>query len=358
MTRYVYAGASTSTGRGTPHRPEGIFIYTMDPQTGALTLVTGVESGPNPSFLALHPSRRYLYCVNETGEGAASSFSIDPASGGLTRMNGYPVMGSSPCYISISGDGRWALVANYSSGNVSVLPIGPDGQLGELAFSDQHQGASRVNERRQEGPHAHSVIFDPTNRFALSADLGTDQIFVYTLDAETGALKPNAFPFVSAEPGAGPRHLAFHPNQRFLFAANELNGTVTAFAWDKEAGSLALLLSYPTLPEDFKEYNLVADIHLTPDGRYLYVSNRGHNSLAVFEVNAETGDLRQVGDVSCGGNWPRNFALDPEGNFIIVANQESSTLNVFQVDQATGMPTPVGEPVSVPNPMFAMVVDF
>ncbi len=353
MTRYVYVGSETRTEGG--HRREGITVYRMDPESGQLTQVQKAESGETPSFLAVHPNRRFLYAINEVREGRATAFAIDPASGQLRLLNTAPVKGLGPCYISITADGRWALVANYGGGSVSVLPIQPDGTVGAAAATVQHQGKGD-DPKRQEGPHAHSIIPSPDGRFVLAADLGTNRVYVYRLEKD-GTLTPNDPPALVAEPGAGPRHMAFHPNGRFLYVANELNNTVVVYAWDAAAGTLKKLQALPTLPEEFQSYNIVADIHLTPDGRYLYVSNRGHDSLSAFRVSADGSSLERVGFVSTGGHWPRNFTLDPDGKFLIVANQESSSLVLFKINPTTGMPEPTGDVFTVEKPMFVTVVD-
>ena len=356
MARYVYVGASTQTGQGDSHQPRGITVYQMDSSTGALTHVADEESGKNPSFLVMHPTRRFLYSVNETRQGEASAFAVDRATGRLNRLNTVSVQGNGPAYVTIDEKGAWVVVANYGSGNLTVLPVMSDGKLGEAVDTTLHEGAS-VDPKRQEGPHAHSIIFDPGYNYALSADLGTDQIYVYTLDETHGRLLPNDFASVPADPGAGPRHLAFHPNRRYLYCANELNNTVTLYGWDSQTGRLSHLDSFSTLPSDFTGHSQVADIHFSPDANYLYVSNRGHNSIAVYGVTEADGQLRTLGFVSTGGDWPRNFSVDPEGNFMIVANQESSTLNVFRLDKNTGLPAPVGQPVQVEKPMFVTIVD-
>jgi 6-phosphogluconolactonase len=353
MTRFVYVGSETrEDGK---HRREGITVYRMDATSGKLDLVQAAESGETPSFLAFHPNRRFLYAINEVREGRVTAFAVDPDSGALTLLNSAPVKGLGPCYVSVDPGAKWVLVANYGGGSVSVLPILADGQVGPAVATDQHQGQGD-DPKRQEGPHAHSIITDPAGKFVLSADLGTNRVYIYWLD-EQGALLPADPPWHIAEPGAGPRHMAFHPNQRFLYVANELNNTVSAYRWDADQGSMAPLQSYQTLPEGYPSYNLIADIHLTPDGRFLYVSNRGHDSLAVFQVDETSGALALVGNVSTGGKWPRNFTLDPEGNLLIVANQESSSLVFYRINPETGMPETMDYTVEVYKPMFVTVVD-
>lgn len=353
MARFVYVGSETRKEGG--HRKEGITVYQMDRESGSLTLVQEAESGENPSFLALHPNRKFLYAINEVREGRATSFAIDPDSGRLKMLNTAMVKGLGPCYISIDPTARWACVANYGGGSLSVLPLRGDGTIGDAVDTVQHNGHGDDPDR-QEGPHAHSITSDPIGKYMLAADLGTNQVYVYTL-TEHGKLVANDPPSWLAEPGAGPRHLAFHPNGKVLYISNELNNTVTACRWQAEGGRLERFQTLSTLPADFTAYSSVADIHLTPDGKFLYVSNRGHNSLAVYRVSATDGRLEPVGFVSTGGNWPRNFTLDAEGKFLLVANQESHTLVGFKINLETGMPEPLGMEIAVHKPMFVTIAD-
>ena len=353
MTRYVYVGSETRTQGG--HRKEGISVYQMDPRSGKLTEVQKAESGETPAFLAIHPNRKFLYAINEVHEGRATAFAVDGASGKLNLLNTAPVKGFGPCYISLTPDAKWALVANYGGGSASVLPIQADGAIGAAVATVQHVGQGD-DPRRQEGPHAHSMITSPDGRFALVADLGTNRVYVYRL-GQDGSLLPNDPPAVIAEAGAGPRHMAFHPNGAFLYVSTELGNTVEVYAWDANAGALRRVQVCSTLPEDFQAISYVADIHLVPDGRYLYVSNRGHDSLTIFRVTADGSSLERAGFVSTGGHWPRNFTLDPEGNFLIVANQESGTLVMFKIHPETGLPEPTGDVYQVETPMFVTIVD-
>lgn len=410
MTRYVYVGGGTRRADGT-HTAEGIAVFRF--VDGRLEPAGSMASGKNPSFLALHPNRKFLYAVNE-GEGTASAFAIDTATGGLTLLNSVGVVGDGPCYVTVSPDGTRVLIANYSSGSLTVLPVLEDGRLGEALQKIQHEGYSgaggevrsideandtvlivergmsvdaRVQPKRQEHAHAHSVIFDPSGQYVLSADLGMDRIWVYAfrdglLAAPKGAVQGNTqdgvaeyrwqeqgwqmegsgvpvaeFAGVSSAPGAGPRHMAFHPNGQYLYVANELDSTVGVYRWS-EGGVLQHLEVVTTLPDGFTGENTTAQILLTPDGRNLYVSNRGHNSIAAFSVDAATGKLTALGQISSGGNWPRNFAIDPDGQYLLAANQYSNDVVVFRIDPVSGWLEATGARVDVNEPMMVLFVDF
>lgn len=428
MTRYLYVGSATPQADG--ERAEGIFVFRIDP-SGAMEQVHSVVSGENPSFLAFHPSKKFLFSVNETDDGGASAFKVDPQNGNLELINRVKVGGDLPCYISVSPDGRTLLVADYGSGSLTVIPVGEDGRLAGRIQLVQHKGfaanpgrklASYVEGMpaggtiytkqlpgsgvpagvwpdRQECAHAHSIVLDPTARFALAADLGQDRVWVYRFEnrrlvanperapqRETGSqsqtesketqeydwsnLSPGSglVPMTKKEtprpmdghnlmPGAGPRHIAFHPGGRFLYVSNELGSTVTVFAWDGECGYLKPLQSLSTLPEGYSSETYVAHVALTPDGKHLYVSNRGHNSLARFSVDSQTGLLTPLGYTPTRGDWPRNFCIDPEGKRLYAANQNSGTIARFVLDPASGALEPEGELIGVPTPFFVTVVD-
>ncbi len=349
MTRYVYIGTYTEKQAGGPGSAEGVHVFYMDPSSGRLDPVESAKAGPNPSWLAFHPSRPYLYAVNELLEGQVSALAIS-AYGTLSLLNSQPIPGSVPCYVSLDPTGRWLLAANYGSGSLVVLPVGEDGRVGPATDHVQHQGEVALP-RRQGGPHAHSVIFDPTGRFVLAADLGIDRILVYRLDPDRGCLIPHDPPAVALAPGAGPRHMVFHPNGRFLFLSNEINSTVTSLAWDKEKGVLTPIQSQSTLPDGWSGENHVADIHVTPTGRYVYVSNRGHHSLAIFAVNEWTGTLFPNGHVSTGGAWPRGFGIDPTGHYLLAANQNSGTVLTFRLEPNSGQLEPTRQIALVPSPV-------
>lgn len=337
-------------------RSEGIYICRFDPATGALSEVGKATDVANPSFLAISPNRRYLFAANETGEtdgqpgGAVSAFAIDPESGALTFLNWQLSHGAAPCHLSVDQTGQYVLVANYSSGTVAVLPVGTDGRLGEATEVIQHEGSS-VNPKRQQEPHAHSITLDPSNRYAIAADLGIDKMMIYRLDLEQGNLIPHSQPWAQVKAGAGPRHFTFHPNGRYAYVINEIDSTVTAFAYDTDAGTLQDFQTLSTLPADFSGNSSCADIHIAPSGRFLYGSNRGHDSIAIYAIDLESGQLTHIGHEPTGGRTPRNFAIDPSGAFLLAANQNSSTIASFHLDPESGRLTPTGHVAEIPTPV-------
>ena len=335
---------------------QGIYHYRLDPASGKLT-PAGVTTGVvNPSFLAVHPNRRFLYAVNEISNfqgkkcGGVGAFAIDPQSGALTLLNQQPSGGIGPCHLVVDERGKNVLVANYSSGSVCVLPIGTDGRLGDRTAFVQHEGSS-VNPRRQKGPHAHSINLDRDNRFAVVADLGLDKILVYRFDAEGGSLRPNVPPFASAAPGAGPRHFAFHPAGQFAYVINEMASTVTAFSYNADRGLLDTIQTVSTLPKGFDGNNSTAEVQVHPSGKFLYGSNRGHDSIAVFRIDADSGGLSYVANRSTQGKTPRNFGIDPTGRYLLAANQGTGTVVVFCIDADTGDLSPTGNVANVPMPV-------
>ena len=353
----LYVGTYTSGGTGS----EGIYLYRLDLADGSLTHAGTTAGVADPSYLTLDAGRRFLYAVNELEEfggersGAVSAFAVERRTGALRLLNQRASKGGAPCYVTIAADGRFVLVANYLGGNVAVLPVRRDGRLGEAVDVEQDAG-SGPNRERQEAPHAHFVTLDRANRFAYSCDLGTDKVMLYRFDGRTGALSPNDPAYVALKPGAGPRHLAFHPRGRFAYVLNELDSTVTALAHDPARGTLRVLQTVSTLPAGFAAANTGADIHLTPDGRFLYCSNRGHDSLAHFAVNARTGALRPLGHTPTGGRTPRNFVIDPAGRFLLVANQKSDNIVAFRLDPRTGAPGATGQTARVPSPVCLKLV--
>ncbi len=343
-------------GTYTRGKSEGIYILRMDLATGELTR-TGVVSGVvNPSFIAVHPNRRFLYAVNEVGNfagknsGSVSAFAIQPETGHLTLLNRQPSGGGSPCHLVVDATGQNVLVANYGGGSVAVLPVGKDGRLGEATAFVQHEGSS-VNSRRQSGPHAHSINVDPTGRFAVAADLGLDKVLVYRLDAARGALTPNEPAAASVKPGGWPRHFAFHPGGRYAYVINEMVSTVTAFSFDPVRGVLDSLQTISTLPAGVNAKNSTAEVQVAPSGRFLYGSNRGHHSIVVFAIDADAGTLTHVENEPTQGETPRNFGIDPTGSYLLAANQSSDTVVVFRIDSATGQLEPTGHVAQVPTPV-------
>lgn len=342
-------------GTYTNGKSEGIYLYRLDPVTGALTHVHTTKGVTNPSFLAIDPSRRYLFAVNEITEfegkpgGSISSFAIDQTSGSLTFINRQPTLGGAPCYVTVDKRGKSVLVANYVGGNIAAFQLESDGKLGP-ATSFQHQG-SGPDKKRQEKPHAHCIVLDAANRYAFSADLGIDKIVGYRFDSKQAVLLEGTPPAVSIEAGAGPRHLTFHPDGGFVYVINELNSTITAFTYSADSGTMKEIQTVSTLPGDFTEESYCADIHLSPDGRFLYGSNRGHNSIVVFAVDKKSGKLSYVEHVSTQGKWPRNFAIDPSGKFLLVANQHTDNIVTFRIDGKSGKLTPTGHVTEVPSPV-------
>ena len=352
----MYVGTYTAIGQPGRGRAEGLYVYSVDPQSGALTPLHTVAGVANPSFLAFHPNGRFVYTVNEALEtdgkpgGGVSAFARDPETGDLTFLNREPSHGTDPCFLTVDPTGRCVLVANYSSGSVAVLPLGEDGRLKPASYVDQHEGSS-INPRRQQGAHAHAIPIDPSGQFALCPDLGMDQVFVYQLDAAAGRLQHNDPVGAKLTPGAGPRHLDFHPSKPLAYVINELGSTVTTFAWDAAAGTLRELQTISTLPEGFAEETTCADIHVDPTGRFVYGSNRGHDSIAAFAIDEATGTLTPLGHTPTGGRTPRNFAIDPSGQFLFAANQNTDTIVTFRLDPTTGRLTPAGQVTPVPSPV-------
>ena len=339
-----------SIGTYTGPKSQGIYAWRFDPVSGKLTEVGLVGQTQNPSFVAFHPSGKYLYAVNETGNGSLTSFSLDPKTGSLTRLNSAPSRGADPCHLTVDRTGRTVLVANYSSGTVAALRIGADGRLGESTAFDQHKG-SGADKARQGEPHAHSINLSPDQRFAIVADLGTDQMYVYKFDPAAGTLTPNTPPTTKTAPAAGPRHFAFHPDGRHAYSINELNSTITAYTWDGAAGTLSVIDAVSTLPAGFKGENSTAEVVIHPNGKFVYGSNRGHDSIAVFRMDPATGKLTLVEHVSTLGKTPRNFAIDPTGKYLFAANQDTNNVVLFRLDPATGKLTPTGQELKVGSPV-------
>ena len=347
----LYVGTYTDDGKSA-----GIYLVRMDTRTGQLRSVGSVTAGANPSFLGLHPNGRFLYAVNEVdhyngkASGAVSAFAIASDTGALTKLGEVASEGAAPCYVSVDKSGRVVLVANYNGGSVALFPIQSDGALETAASVSQHEGRGPVADRQGE-PHAHCIITDPSNRFALAADLGADRVFVYRLDLDAKTLRRVAGGDAVMHPGAGPRHLAFHPKLPLLFLSNELDSTVATLRFDARRGALSLLDTRSTLPAGWTGTNYPADIHIAPSGHALYVSNRGHDSIAVFSLAESTGALSLKQVVSTGGDWPRNFSLDPSGRWLLVANQKSSSIIVFGRDEESGRLTPTSQRIELPSPV-------
>jgi 6-phosphogluconolactonase len=346
----LYVGTYTDDGKS-----KGIYLVRMDRRSGQLRLIGSFDAGANPSFLAIHPNGGVLYAVNEVDKqndratGGVNAFAIARDTGALSRLGDQPSEGSAPCFVSVDRSGRVALVANYDGGSVALLPIQSDGSLAPATSVVKHTGSGPIADRQSE-PHAHCIIADPSNRFALAADLGADRVFVYHLDAEVHKLRHVEGGDAVMRAGAGPRHIAFHPTLPLVFVANELDSTVATLRFDTERGKLSPIDTRSTLPPGWTGTNYPADIHVAPSGRTLYVSNRGHNSIAVFSV-ASSGALTLDQVVSTDGDWPRNFSLDPTGRWLLVANQKSNSIVVFGRDQESGKLTPTRQRIALPSPV-------
>jgi 6-phosphogluconolactonase len=347
----VYIG--TYTGRNS----QGIYQFDFDTASGKASEPELAGEAANPSFLAVSADGKFLYCVSESGGngsnkkvGMVNAMALDPATGKLTLLNQQPSGGEGPCHVTIDASGKFVLTTNYASGSVSVLPINADGTLGAATAFDQHTGSGPMK-GRQEGPHAHSANMDPTNRFAIVCDLGLDKVFVYRLNGD-GTLTPNEPPTASVAPGGGPRHFTFHPNGKIAYVINEMGSTVTAFKWDAGKGTLTEVQTIGTLPEgSTAKNNTTAEVKVHPSGKFLYGSNRGDDSIAMFAVDPESGKLSSLGHVSCGGKTPRNFAIDPTGKWLLAANQNSNNICVFRIDPTSGKLEATGEEIKVSHPV-------
>jgi 6-phosphogluconolactonase len=347
----TYVGTYT-----TKKASKGVYVYRFDAATGQLTSIGLAAESTDPSFVAAHPSGKYLYAVNEIGDydgkksGAVSAFAIDHKRGRLTLLNQVASGGADPCYVSLDKTGKYILVANYSGGSVAVFPVLKDGRLGEASAFVQHQG-SGANKERQEGPHAHSIQTSPDNRFVVVSDLGLDELVLYHFDAAKGSIVPNEPPFAKVSPGAGPRHAAFHPNGKFVYVLNEMQSSLMAFSYDKATATLKTLQQISTLPKDFTGQNNTAELVVHPSGKFLYASNRGHDSIAIFSIDSVKGTLTPAGHVPTGGKTPRNFAIDPTGKYLFAANQASDNIVIFRINPVTGNLTSSGQVVEVPSPV-------
>jgi 6-phosphogluconolactonase len=333
----VYAGTYTNGAS------RGIYGYRFDTRKAKLTPLGLVATISNPTFLVEHPDHRFLYAVSQDAGGTVSAFLIDPKSGKLALMNKASSKGDAPCHLALDRSGRWLAVANYGSGSVAVLPLRKDGGLGEPQAFVQHQGAAGNPQPKTE-PHVHCVLFSPDNRFLLVADLGLDRIFVYRFDAERGSLTPAASPFTAAAPGAGVRHLAFHPNGRVLYAINEILPGVTGYRYDPADGELGEIQTVSTLPPSYSGPGAAAEIAVNAAGTVVYASNRGSDSMALLVVDPLRFTLSALEFTPLVGKTPRHFAFDPTGAYLAVANQDSHNIGVYTVHPHSGQLRPVGRP--------------
>ncbi len=344
----VYFGTYTSRGENSS---KGIYRSVLDLETGRLANPVLAAEARNPSFIEIHPNGKFLYAVSESGgAGSVSAYAIDGDTGELKLLNQKPSGGAGPCHVSIDHAGRNVLVANYGSGSASVIPIKSDGGLGEPTGFVQHAGSS-VNPGRQKEPHAHSINVSPDDRFAFVADLGIDKIMIYRLDIEKGTIVANSPAFAKVKPGAGPRHFAFGSNGKYAYVINELDCTVTAFAYDSASGALTEVQTITTLPNAFDGSNSCAEVRVHPSGKFLYGSNRGHDSIVVYRVDLSKGTLTFVEHETADIKTPRNFNIDPTGKFCLVANQGGDSVVVFRINRETGALEPTGHKVSIARPV-------
>lgn len=353
---FVYVGTYTAESSS-----KGIYAYRYDSNGSTLTPLGLVAETTNPSFIAIHPNHGFLYAVNETGDykgqksGAVTAFSIDHGTGKLTQLNQVASGGADPCYITVDKTGKYVLVANYTGGSISAFPVLADGRLGEASAFIQYTGHG-TNPKRQEGPHAHSIDLSPDNHFAIVDDLGLDETLVYKFDSARGSLTLNDPPFAKAAPGAGPRHFAFHPNGKFGYVLDEMGSTVSAFSYDGAGGILRPLQTISSLPKGFAGQNDAAEIEVHPSGKFLYASNRGHDSIAVFAIDQKQGTLTPIEYVPTKGASPRNFAIDPTGELILAENEKSDNIVLFRIDPQTGRLTPTGKVLDISQPVCVKFV--
>jgi len=349
---WVFIG--TYTGK----ESKGIYRCEFDLDGGKLSKPELAAEVASPSFLAIHPTNKFLYAVGETGAGkkagAVHAFALDAKTGELKALNSTSSGGAGPCHISVDAGGKNVLVANYGGGSAEVVPIAEGGKLAEPSCFVQHAGKS-VNPGRQEGPHAHSINLDPAGKFAVVADLGLDQVLVYKFDAENGRIMPNEPRTLKVADGAGPRHFAFHKTKPFAYVINEMTCTINALNYTPE-GKFEIVQTISTLPHEVRQGYSTAEVQVHPSGKFVYGSNRGQNSIAGFRVDQETGKLTLIGHQGEGIKTPRNFAVEPTGKYLLVGNQAGNTISVFRIDQKTGELTLVGKPVECPSPVCLRMI--
>lgn len=349
----VYVGTYTRGGKS-----KGIYTLKLNMKTGALTEIGATEGVVNPSFVAIHPSNRFLYAVGEISEfdgkptGGVTAFSINPKDGSLTKLNEKSSGGAGPCHLVVDATGKNVLVANYGGGSVACLPISADGTLQDASSFIQHEGSS-INQQRQSGPHGHSINLSPDNNFAFAADLGLDKVLIYAFDADKGKLTPHDPAAVEIEPGSGPRHFAFHPSGKYAYVINEMALTVTAFKYNKKQGRLKTQQTISTIPDaDRNQQGLsTAEVCVHPSGKFLYGSNRGHDTIVAYQINQDTGELTYIENESTQGKTPRNFFIDPTGTFLLAENQGSDSIVVFRINQDSGELEPTGHSIEIPAPV-------
>lgn len=342
-------------GTYTSGKSEGIYVYNFNSTNGDNRLVSSSKVA-NPSYLAVSADNKKVYAVTENADstkfgvgGGISAFSFNNQSGKLSFINQQFSGGIHPCYVSVDHSGKWVFSANYTSGTGALIPVNTDGSLGNVKQVFQDTG-SGPNLQRQKSPHVHSAMLSPDNNYLFTPDLGTDKIMIYHFDKKKGILKAANPAFAASEPGSGPRHLDFHPNNRFVYLIEEMTGTVVTFKY--QSGKLQKIQRISALPANFTGSIGSADIHVSIDGKFLYCSNRGSsNSITIFKIDSLTGMLTVVGEQSCMGKTPRNFNFDPTGNFLLVANQQSDDIVIFKIDKKTGLLTDTNKRINVPNPV-------
>lgn len=350
VSQYLVYVGSYNKAKG-----KGIHAFRFDVTSGHLTALGLAAEAVHPTFIAIDPRGRFLYATKEVTRhkgkrsGAVRAYAIDRKTGKLRFLNEVASGGTVPCYVALDKTGKSLMVANYGSGSVEVIHVRKDGRLGKSTAFVQRAGSS-VNPARQEGPHAHMINVSPDNRYALSTDLGLDKVFVYRFDEKNGTIEPNDPVFALLTPGSGPRHIAFSPNGKIVYVINELKSTITAFSYDAARGILHKLQTVSTLPKGFKGQSDCAEVAISPSGSFVYGSNRGHDSIAVFAVDSKKGTLTPVERVRTLGKTPRHFAIDPTGSYLLAGNQESNNVVVFRVDRKTGRLTPTGHELTVSSP--------
>lgn len=365
----VFTGVDTSQNKeflyvGTYNEKDtpGIFVFEFDRQTGKLDLIQEVGGMRSPSYLEINPNGRFLYSVNRSSVldekkwGSVSAYQINQESGKLVHLNDQPSFGSESCHISIDSKGRLVFVSNYSTGNLTLFPINQNGSLDVISDAVEHFGSS-INQQRQKKPHVHQSILSNDDAFLFVSDLGIDKVKVYSIDYKEKKLTAQSNSDGIVNQGSGPRHFAMHGNSKFAYVINELSSTVTFFNYDEISGKLTPIQTISTVPQDYDGTNYCADIHIHPSGKFLYGSNRGHNSLAIFEIDQDSGKLSIVGYQSTYGEWPRNFLIDPKGEYIFVANQNSSNIVLYTVDSNTGHLKKIGSDVNVPKPVCLKILE-
>jgi len=342
--KYLLIGTYTSG------KSEGIYVYKFNTQSGEFKFVSSAKAD-NPSFISVSPNEKFVYAVNENGDdkGSIAAYSFDKKTGVLSYLNKQPSGGDHPCYVNVDSKGKWVVAGNYTGGSLAVLPVNADGTLEPPKQVIKHEGHS-VNKDRQEKPHVHSTNFSPDYKWLFVPDLGIDKVMIYSFDDNNGKLQAAKKPYVQTKPGAGPRHFAFHPSGKYAYLMEEMGGTVEVYAYDKHGG-LNNIQTISSIPADYNGSAGSADIHVSPDGKFLYASNRGEsNTIAIFSIG-EDGKLKLVGHESTFGKTPRNFNFDPSGNFLVVANQNSDNVVIYKINKQTGMLTPLTGQIQVPNPV-------